>query len=154
MKRALLLTLLVFSIAGAEGKPIVANRRDADCSTRDACAPRSQVPGSRFQIPSSKATRAIVGEAANQGYRGMLAVAGAIRNRGTLKGVYGLKNPIADKQPKWVWTQARQAWSESRTNDITGGATHWENVKAFGVPKWARGMHKTVRVKDHQFFKE
>ncbi|MGN6643385.1 MAG: hypothetical protein ACTHKU_10355, partial [Verrucomicrobiota bacterium] len=64
-------------------------------------------------IPDQSAIRAIVGEAANQGYRGMLAVAGAIRNRGTLQGVYGLHNPIALKQPQWVWARARQAWSES-----------------------------------------
>jgi hypothetical protein len=105
-------------------------------------------------ISEADATRAIVGEAANQGYEGMLAVASAIRNRGTLRGVYGLKNPVADKQPGWVWARARQAWHASTTNDITAGATHWENVKAFGTPAWARAMHKTVLVKDHQFFRK
>lgn len=99
------------------------------------------------------AIHAIVGEAANQGYRGMLAVAGAIRNRGTLAGVYGLQNPMADKQPHRVWMQARAAWRESATNDITLGATHWENVRVFGKPTWANTMHVTVIVKEHLFFK-
>ena len=83
----------------------------------------------------------------------MLAVAGAIRNRGTLSGVYGLRNPAVTKQPAWVWTRARHAWAASATNDITGGATHWENVKAFGLPDWARGMQQTAAIKDHVFFK-
>lgn len=83
-------------------------------------------------IRDADAVRAIVGEAANQHYRGMLAVAGAIRNLGTLQGVYGLQSKTPDRQPCWVWAQAEQAWSKSRVRDITGGATHWENVKAFG----------------------
>jgi hypothetical protein len=110
--------------------------------------------GATLHISDAAATRAIVGEAANQGYRGMLAVAGAIRNRGTLRGVYGLHNPSANQQPAWVWSWARRAWSESRTNDITLGATHWENVKAFGHPYWARSLRKTVRIGDHQFYRK
>lgn len=104
-------------------------------------------------IKDADAVRAIVGEAANQHYRGMLAVAGAIRNRGTLDGVYGLKSKTPDKQPQWVWDLATKAWSESQTNDITKGATNWENVKAFGMPKWAKSMHETVTIGDHKFFK-
>lgn len=106
------------------------------------------------EIPQRDAVRAIVGEAANQGYKGQLAVAGAIRNRGTLRGVYGLKNPIADKQPAWVWKQAERAWLESRTNNIVGGADHWEAVGNFGVPKWASNMTVTVVIKDHTFYQK
>ena len=105
------------------------------------------------EIDSRLAVRAIVGEAANQGERGMLAVAGAIRNRGTLRGVYGVKNPIADRQPAWVWARAEKAWRESATNDVTHGATHWENCRAFGTPAWARSMTVTATIKDHTFFK-
>lgn len=104
-------------------------------------------------IDDSKAVRAIVGEAANQGRSGMLAVAGAIRNRGTLKGVYGVKNPIADKQPAWVWQRAREAWASSATNDITKGATHWEAVETFGVPYWAKSLTITTNIGSHTFYK-
>ena len=104
-------------------------------------------------IPEAQAVRAIVGESANQGARGMLAVAGAIRNRGTLSGVYGLKNPIADKQPARIWNQARTAWHASATNDITHGATHWENIKAFGKPTWAARMKVTATIGDHVFMR-
>ncbi len=105
-------------------------------------------------INDNLAIRGIVGEAGNQGYKGMLAVGAAIRNRGTLRGVYGVKNPIVDKQPQWVFNMAAKAWNESRTNDITRGATHWENVKAFGKPYWAKKMTQTIVIKDHTFFKK
>jgi hypothetical protein len=104
-------------------------------------------------IDDSKAIRAIVGEAANQGRSGMLAVAGAIRNRGSLKGVYGVKNPAADKQPAWVWQRAREAWASSATNDITKSATHWENTKAFGRPYWAASLTVTTNIGAHTFYR-
>lgn len=100
-----------------------------------------------------QAVRAIIGEGANQGADGMLALGGAIRNRGHLRGVYGLKAGHVDKQPIWVWQRARTAWAMSATNDITRGADHWENVKAFGTPSWAASMTKTVLVRDHQFYR-
>lgn len=104
-------------------------------------------------IKDSDAIKAIIGEAANQGYKGQLAVAGAIRNRTTLKGVYGLKSDMVASQPKRVWDMAKKAWNESKTNDISLGATHWENIKAFGNPYWTKRMKKTVLIKDHQFYK-
>jgi len=104
-------------------------------------------------IDAAQAVRAIVGEAASQGERGMLAVAGAIRNRGHLEGVYGLNNPQAEKASPSIIARAQLAWAISATNDITGGATHWENVRAFGPPKWARHMTITTRIGAHTFFK-
>lgn len=105
-------------------------------------------------INSSAAVRAIIGEAANQGPRGMLAVAGAIRNRGTLRGVYGLHNPIVQSPSPLALAQARHAWSQSATNDITLGATHWENTKAFGKPYWAANMIVTTNIGSHTFYRE
>lgn len=111
---------------------------------------RSSVPFSDDQ-----AVRAIVGEAENQGYLGMLAVAHAIRNRGTLQGVVGAERNLRFV-PAWVWDKARQAWKSSATGpDITYGATHWENVRAFGMPSWADDTMKcTTVIKDHFFFKK
>lgn len=105
-------------------------------------------------INESQAIRAIIGEASNQGYDGMLAVACAIKNRGTLKGVYGVNAKHIDKQPKWVWDLARKAWKESKVCDVTKGATHWENIKAFGKPYWVKSMVQTYACKDHVFYKE
>jgi spore germination cell wall hydrolase CwlJ-like protein len=105
-------------------------------------------------VNNTQAIRAIIGEAGNQGEKGMLAVACAIRNRGTLKGVYGVKAKHVDKQPQWVWAMAKKVWAESATNDITNGATHWENIKAFGKPYWVKSMVKTFEHKNHVFYRE
>ena len=105
------------------------------------------------QIDPNQAIKAIVGEAENQGFLGMQAVAEAIRNRGTLDGVYGLKSSRLKKAPKWVFMQAEKAWEASESSNLVKGATHWENIKAFGVPYWAKSMKKTATVKDHAFYR-
>lgn len=108
------------------------------------------------EIKDSDAIKAIIGEAENQGYEGMLAVACAIRNRGTLKGVYGLNAPRVKnyKFSHKIHRQAFLAWSESEKHDITHGATHWENIKAFGCPSWVKNCIETFHYKDHVFYKE
>lgn len=104
------------------------------------------------EVPKAQAIRGIIGEASDQGERGMLAVACAIRNRGTLKGVYGVNAKHVDKQPKWVWDRAEKVWEQSATIDITNGSTHWESIK-FKKPYWADSMIKAVLIGDHQFYK-
>ncbi len=104
-------------------------------------------------ITDRDAVRAIVGEAGNQPERGMIAVGNVIRNRGHLRGMYGMRNPVVDRQPAWVWVKARQAWAASATNNVALGATHFENTKAFGRPRWSANMKVTVVIKDHTFYK-
>lgn len=112
-------------------------------------------PIAKAEINQTQAVKAIIGESANQGLDGMIGVAEVIRNRGNLKGLYGLKREsFISSQPKWVHTQAKKAWEMSLKSDLTKGATHFENVKAFGKPKWAKDMTETVTIKDHTFFKE
>ena len=108
--------------------------------------------GAAVSFNDNLCIRAIIGEASNQGYQGMLAVAVGIRNRGTLQGVYGVRAKHIDKQPKWVWEQAKKAWEESKHNRIHSG-THWENIKAFGTPYWVKDMVKVYEHKDHIFYK-
>ena len=103
------------------------------------------------QVADNLAVRAIIGEASNQGYEGMLAVAVAIRNRATLEGVYGINAKHIDSEPKWVWDMARRAWKESEHNRIHTG-THWENIKEFGKPYWADKMTRVYAYKDHIFY--
>lgn len=106
-------------------------------------------------INEQLAVRALIGEAANQGLIGMTALAEAIRNRGSLRGVFGLsRDRFIDSQPKWVHEQARRAWRESARTNLVNGADHWENVEAFGVPEWSRQMEKTVKIKDHTFWRK
>ena len=104
------------------------------------------------EIDSKQAVRAMVGEASNQGYRGLLAVGCVIRHRGSIQGLYGAKAAHCDREPAWVWNLARKAWKDSETTDPTGGATHFENLK-LSHPYWADSMTKTVKIGDHQFYK-
>lgn len=109
-------------------------------------------------VNDDKAVLAIIGEAEDQGYDGMKAVACAIRNRGTLRGVYGLNAPRVKKHlySQGIEAKAIIAWRNSADTEeclFIGGADHWENIKAFGKPKWAGKMVETYHYKDHVFYR-
>ena len=111
-------------------------------------------------VIDQQSIKAIIGEAENQGHDGMLAVACGIRNRGTLKGVFGLHAPRVRKHlySELTYNEAQYVWNESlniiECDNIIHGAQYWENVNAFGLPYWARGMVKTAVVRDHVFFRK
>lgn len=107
----------------------------------------------RADIKESDAIRAIIGEASGEGKDGMRAVASAIRNRGTLKGVYGLHAKHVNREPKWVWAMAKRAWADSKEYDYANQATHWEGT-AFKVPYWAKSMKMVKQVGNQKFYKE
>lgn len=93
-------------------------------------------------VTEANAVKAIFGEAGQRSYQAQLVVASCIRNRGTLKGVYGLTN--ADAMSKRQMDIARQAWRESKTNRVT-------KCKFFGCATDAGyfesiGMHKVKTV--------
>jgi len=103
-------------------------------------------------VSESKAVRAIVGESAGDGEQVMLAVACAIRNRGTLHGVYGLNAKHNADEPAWVWQRARQAWLESGRRDVTNGATYFGSLSDVRkgtftghelVAVYGQGQHRT-----------
>ena len=77
----------------------------------------------RAEIPQNKAIQTIMGEAAGEPYKGKLALACVLRNRGSTKGFYGANRPQAwfDAQGKKAFNDCARAWNESATNDITGG---------------------------------
>lgn len=105
----------------------------------------------------TRTVNAIIGEAENQGYEGMLAVACAIQNRGTLKGVYGEHAPrvTGKKYSKAILKQAQKAYRESLNADnceFVGGATHWESVD-FKVPYWAKSMEVVAKIGKHIFYR-
>ena len=101
--------------------------------------------------------RAGIGEASGEGEDGLYAVYCAILNRGTLKGVYGLTAGHIQNEPQWVLNRARKAYLRAKSAYHSGGCqvygTHWESVR-FKEPYWAKSMVKTVKVKNHQFYKE
>lgn len=73
------------------------------------------------EIPEDKAVIAVYGEALHN-YQAEYALACALRNRGSLKGVYGV-----DQKPSEEGYQlASKAWNDSENGiDVTNGATHW-----------------------------
>lgn len=103
-------------------------------------------------IDDGKAIRTIVGEASNQGFKGMVCIGEVIRKRGSLKGFYGARAKHVDTEPEWVWVMARQAWAISETSDYTRGAKFYENTKAFGMPYWSKGKSVALIYKEHVFF--
>ncbi len=106
----------------------------------------------------------IMGEAVSEGERGMYAVACVMRNRlkayGHSKGFSSIYRANLDdwclKQGLWVERAKRveRRVFEENAPDITFGATHFENIEAFGTPYWAKSMVKTIKIKSHTFYKE
>mgnify|MGYP001571965694 CR=1 FL=1 len=106
--------------------------------------------------------KGIIGEAVGEGYEGMYAVACVYRNRlrkGLPLGCTALKRNGLDlfckKQGKKYKTMAtiivRKVFSEN-SPDVTNGATHYENIRAFGFPYWAKNMRITTVIGSHTFF--
>lgn len=108
------------------------------------------------EITEAQAVRAVLGEAEDQGFLGMVAVSEVIRTRGSLKGINGYKN-VAKRFPTILpkyKAMALKAWRTSANSHITKGATNFENITAFGCPSWVKGCVETFRHKDHVFYKE
>lgn len=108
----------------------------------------------KADISDEQAIKAVLGEARGEGFEGMYAVACAIRNRGTLRGVYGKDASMPDVTPE-LWQKASKAWYDSEDGeDPTFGATHWHNVEREGENYWTRKLTRTYKVGSHTFFKE
>lgn len=116
--------------------------------------------------PPAGLWRAIVAEAADQGYEGMYAVACCVKNRierGNTIGLCGAKRPdffsFTEKQGENTAKQAKMAVRAvfvENGPDVTKGATLFENVHRFGFPKsWDRLKVVAVAdIGDHTFFVE
>lgn len=113
----------------------------------------------------------IAGEAGGEGYKGMYAVACVIQNRSRLynmslekvvsKQFYGKDTPYAKKifnLKKEEILGIVKLLESGQLKDITGGATHFENVERFGMPKYISKNPKrwkvTCKIGHHTFFKE
>ncbi|MBI4707764.1 MAG: cell wall hydrolase [Candidatus Omnitrophica bacterium] len=107
--------------------------------------------------------KGLIAEDVSGGYQGMYAVACCVRNRlnmGMNTGLMALKRRRLDE---FVRREGRSAELiakdivkkvfEQSAPDITRGATHYEAVETYGMPKWARSMVRTVKIGKHTFFK-
>jgi len=115
--------------------------------------------------------KTLIAEAVSEGETGMRAVACVIRNRSAInnlrvedviaKGFYGSKRKDLDEfvnnQGARYTKLARRIVKEIFIEDypdVTNGATHFENIKAFGVPYWAKDMKQVAKIGSHTFWKE
>ena len=106
--------------------------------------------------------KGIIGEACGEKEIGMYAVACVYRNRlqkGMPLGCVALKrkdlNEFVRKQGRKIEYLAKDIIKqifEGNAPDITGGATHYENVERFGIPKWAKDMVRTLKIGRHTFY--
>jgi hypothetical protein len=94
-------------------------------------------PARTAKISDRDAVRAIIGEGANQCDAALAGIASAIHNRGTLRGVFGLGNPIVDTANDALWARARRAWTMAKT-----GADAAAGCKFFGCPTDVQWFHK------------
>ena len=99
------------------------------------------------RTPPEMAAQVIAAEAAGEGFLAMTAVGEVIRRRGSFDGFSVMSKDLPDffkKQGFKTRLAARTAWTLSKLRMLTGGADHFENVRRFGVPEWARGMRRTA----------
>ena len=102
----------------------------------------------------------ILTEAAGESEEGQVAVGEVLRNRHwSLRGFAGLKRPdlkqfLAGQNVQAVARAQRSLLRARGGSHIVGGATHFENVEAFGMPWWAKKMRVTAKISHHTFFKE
>jgi hypothetical protein len=114
----------------------------------------------KSKVPEALAIRAIAGEGEGESYEGMVALAEAIRNRGNLKGVYGLnaKRVKNGKVSKETYAKIKKAWKESETSNLLEGGMEWGNdddVKIrYKNPKFDKEFEKVTKIGGHTFFKK
>lgn len=113
---------------------------------------------SASSIPDSKAIAAIIGEAEGESLQGKIAVAEVIRNRGSLKGIYGVSAPRVVKKLYSAQTlaDATRAWELSKTSNLTGGAMGWGNasdIRKFKTQKWFKKCRVVKQIGNHYFWK-
>lgn len=106
----------------------------------------------------------LIAEDVSGGYEGMYAVACCVRNRlniGMNTGLVGLNRKDLNKFVKREGVKyelmakdiVRKVFIENAP-DVTHGATNYEAVERYGLPKWAKNMVRTAKIGEHTFFKK
>ena len=110
-------------------------------------------------IPEDQAIHAILGESRGDGWDGLYATSCALRNRGTLHGVYGVKADISDVSSD-LYQTASNIWLISKYGrDVTFGATAWLSDYDISHQKhvWGKWIHqfkKTVKIGHTTYYKK
>lgn len=79
----------------------------------------------RAGITDSQAVSAIIGEGGGESLKTQTMIADVIRNRGSLRGVYGASNPVVAKASPKVRARALEAWRASAVQDLTHGLKYF-----------------------------
>jgi hypothetical protein len=108
--------------------------------------------------------KGLIAEDVSGGYQGMYAVACCVRNRlnaGMNTGLVALKRRNLDefvrregRKVEFIAKDIIRKVFEENAPDVTRGATHYENVEAYDMPKWAYSMVRTIKIGEHTYFKE
>ncbi len=84
------------------------------------------------EIPDEAGIHCILGEARSEGYLSLLAHAEAIRNRKTLRGVYGCNADLSKEMSylklKGIDVMAKKAWEMSKSTSTVKGADSWGSL--------------------------
>ena len=110
-------------------------------------------------IPDSKIVLAIAGEAEGLSLYEQTAIAGAIINRGTLKGVFGYGRVAKVGLSPKTRLRAEKALFQARQNDVSNHATHWLSTWDLkhcreSLISWRHKMRVTLKTKNFTFYKE
>jgi spore germination cell wall hydrolase CwlJ-like protein len=105
-------------------------------------------------VTPSDAIRTLVGEASDQGLKGMVCVGEVLRLRGNIRGFDGYWSEHLNNEPEWVWRMARAAWDMSEFTHFTQGADHFYDTRAPATPSWAPDCARTYVYRDHVFCRE
>lgn len=110
------------------------------------------------QVDDQQAIQALIGEAIGQSDEELRAHAHAIRNRGNLNGVYGLRS-WRKHDSEQAWQRASKAWYTSEyMQDNTNGANHW--LSEYDLKRsraeliaWRYKAKSVVKIGDTYFYK-
>lgn len=101
----------------------------------------------------------IVGEASGEGVVGMVAVAQALANRKTMKGVYGCHAEHIKTENKIIFLEASDIWNGVLSGELNGkhdlvkGANSWGSISDINKNHMNEECIETARVYNHIFFK-
>ena len=82
----------------------------------------------RAELNQNDCVRAVIGEGAGEPYKCQVALCAVIRNRGSLKGIYGFNSKHINREPKYIFKQVNRAWLESAKYDPTHGANMFGGI--------------------------
>jgi hypothetical protein len=136
----------------------------AQCQLRQVslvlCLLFLSIPSASAQVVSftpENCIKALVGEVEGESFQTKLATAECLRNRGSLKGVYGINSRRIAKASKKVWDDCERAWNQSSRANLVKGATVWGNasdVKIFKKSKWFKSYEFVRKIGHHSFFRK